>query len=89
MSKLFVSQKVPPSYNRASIFEIIGLVERQANQLAEGFQNAYHNSSDTVPTTTQAVPGDWVKNNQPSPGGWFGWVYTVSDGWKGFGEIEP
>lgn len=42
--------------------------------------------SDTKPENDGNV-GDIVYNNNPTPGGYIGWVYTPA-GWFGFGMIE-
>lgn len=45
----------------------------------------------SVPTTGTYVKGDVVFNNNPSPGGYAGWICTTSGTpgtWKGFGQIE-
>ncbi len=44
-----------------------------------------------IPTAGTCVKGDIAFNNNPSPGGYAGWICTTSGTpgtWKGFGLIE-
>lgn len=88
MAKLSLKDRLPREYNYRALYEVIRVLEDQVNMLSEGRAFAYHGAVDSKPTSTDAAPGDWVKNSDPEAGGYFGWVYTEDDGWKGFGEIE-
>lgn len=46
-----------------------------------------HTISATAPTTAGTV-GDVIFNATPSNGGFIGWVYTSTNEWKTFGQIE-
>ena len=89
--KLFLKDRVPSNYNRATWVDIISQVERQVNDLSEGRVSAYHGQATAAPTTGSWVRGDWQKNSLPSPSGWFGWICVESGTpgtWKQFGLID-
>lgn len=66
MSKLSVVQRVPSSYDRAAIQEIVRLFEKQANQHAEGSIVARHGAMTAAPTAGTWIKGDEVDNSSPS-----------------------
>lgn len=37
MSKLFLTVRIPPDYNRQTWFDILGQIERQANSVEDGY----------------------------------------------------
>lgn len=87
MSKLYIQNKVPARYERATWMDIIQPVEATLNLLAEHYQG----KSNGAPTTGAYARCDWFLNSLPSPSGYFGFV-CVDAGtpgtWKGFGLIE-
>jgi hypothetical protein len=90
MSKLFLKDRVPREYDPQIWTEIVRQLQEQVNQLTEGRASAYHGSATAAPTTGDWVIGDWVKFSNPTSGGYFGAVCTVSGSpgtWKSFGLI--
>lgn len=91
MSKLAVSQRVPSSYDRASIFEIVRLLELQANQHAEGAIAARHGAMASVPTAGTFIKGDIVWDSAPAVSNGtvrLGWICTASGSPGTFQEIR-
>lgn len=91
MSRLTLKHKVRKQYDQRAIQEVVEELENQVNRLSEGRQFAYHTSATSAPTGGDWVLGDWVKNSEPSAGGYFGWVCVTSGTpgtWKGFGVIQ-
>ena len=90
MSKLFLKDRVPRTYDPQIFAEIIRQLQDQLNALTEGRAAAYHGSMAAAPTTGDWVRGDWVKVTAPSSGGYFGYVCVASGApgtWRGFGLI--
>jgi len=65
VSKLDVSQKVPPQYSKPIIVDILNSVTSQVNNLSEGRLTARHNAQASVPsgTTTAYAVGDFVPDS--------------------------
>jgi hypothetical protein len=90
MSKLFLKDRVPRTYDPQIFTDLILQLESQVNRLSEGRASAYHGSMTGAPTTGEWIIGDWVKVTAPTSGGFFGYVCTASGTpgtWKGFGLI--
>jgi hypothetical protein len=86
-----LKDRVPRTYDPQVISELFRLVEAQLNGLTEGRAGVYHGAATAAPTTGDWVRGDWVKNSEPSAGGYFGWVCVTTGSagtWKGFGTIQ-
>lgn len=59
------------------------------NKFEQQWSHCYYDG--TAPATGQHEKGDIVWNNNPTPGGYMGWVCTASGTpgtWKGFGVIQ-
>lgn len=65
MTKLYVSQRVPPAYDKGRMGELWRLAEEQANALAEGRIIARHGAMTAAPTAGNWVKGDLVDNSAP------------------------
>lgn len=90
MSRLAGAQRIPQSYNRQTIYEVVKTAEDQVNRLAEGRLSARHNAMTAAPTTGAWARGDLVYNSEPSAGGFIGWVCVTAGEpgtWKTWGAI--
>lgn len=76
--KLFVSQRVPTTYDRATWVDIVRQLEQQENRHAEGRVDARHAAVGTKPTTGTHAQGDLIWNETPDTGEPSFWRCTVS-----------
>lgn len=91
MTKLAISQRVPASYDRAAIQEIVRLLEGQGNALAEGLIVARHGAMASPPAAGTGIQGDIAWNSAPASGDYLGWVCVESGSpgtWAGFGAAN-
>lgn len=87
MSRLYLKNKVPANYQRATWVDIIEPMETTLNLLSEHFKG----KASAAPTVGTYVRCDWYQNSLPSPSGYFGFLCIASGTpgtWKGFGLIE-
>lgn len=82
MSKLYVSRRVPASYDRQTFEKITRDVEEKVNKLAEGVLDGTHNAHTAAPTGTSQsyAVGDFIRNSSPSELGSVGSKYVLL-GW--------
>lgn len=89
--KLALTNRVPVKWSRDVMMDILGLIERQVNALAEGRIQARHFSGTSAPTTGSFARGDIIWNSTPSAGGTIGWVCVTAGSpgtWKTWGAIS-
>lgn len=87
MSKVFIKDKLPSSYDRARMGDALLPAEFLLNLLGEHFKG----KATAPPSIGTYVRCDVYQNSLPSPSGFWGWVCVASGTpgtWKGFGLIE-
>lgn len=91
MSKLYLKDRTPRTYDPQVFAELLRLIEVQVNQLSSGAFNARRQDAATAaPTTGTWEQNDIVWNSDCDSGDVIGWVCVVSGApgtWKGFGTI--
>jgi hypothetical protein len=80
MSRLSGAQRLPQTYNRGTLFEVVRAIEDQQNRHAEGRLTARHAALTAAPTTGDYARGDIVWNSEPSVLGSAGSRYVIL-GW--------
>ena len=85
MSKLALTVRIPPDYNRQTWANILSQIQTQVNNLSEGSISASFNAFTSRPTTGTYAQGDFIKNSKPaalgnSPNQYIvaGWICIVS-----------
>lgn len=85
MSKLFLTVRIPPDYNRQAWHDILSQVEKQVNSLSEGAIAGHYNAFTSAPNTSTYAQGDFVRNSKPTVLGTapdtyivFGWTCVAS-----------
>lgn len=89
MSKLLLSVRIPPAYDRQTWADILRQVERQVNSLSEGALAGHYSAYTSQPTTGTHATGDFIRNSAPTVLGTapdqyivYGWICTL-DGTPG------
>jgi len=88
MSKLFLTVRIPPDYNRQAWFDILRQIERQVNGLSEGFIEAHYSSFTSAPTSGTHNQGDFIRNSTPNVLGEAPTQYIIH-GWVCVASGEP
>ena len=77
MSRLSSRVRLPVEYDKAVLGALFDQVDKQVNNLSEGFITATNNAYTTAPTAGSYQQGDFVKNSSPSELGAGGSKYVV------------
>ena len=66
MSKLNITNKALPEYDRQSYFDALRQIQDQLNNLSEGKLKASYTAQSSAPTTGTYNVGDFVRNSTPT-----------------------